>query len=85
MGPVLDPHLCCFLMILGGRFGLPNPWKGAQEAKKVRIARAPGPYGGPRGVQSSPGRVRRLQKPPKINFYLAPKASKNQLLPEISE
>ena len=49
-------------MILGPRFGFQNPWKGAQEAKKVRIARAPGPYGGPRGVQSSPGRVRSLQK-----------------------
>ena len=38
-------------------FGTPNPSKDAQDAKKVGIARAPGPYGGQRGIQSSPGRV----------------------------
>ena len=39
---------------MGPQFGIQNIPEGAQDDQKVRVPRAPGPHGGPRGVQSSP-------------------------------
>ena len=56
MGPDLDPHLCCFLVILGARFGLQNPWKGVHEAKKkTGFPASPGHMAAQEAFRARPG------------------------------